>query len=125
MKGLGKILLGFSVLTVALLGYVHERVEMLRVSYRIYRESSLVSEKAEEFRRLNFEVAQMRSPQSLEKRLSELSLPLTLPKQIQVLRVAQPAAPAEMKSLQVPSPSANLFDFLGQWIQIAQARTDQ
>ena len=125
MKGFGKVLVGMSVVTSALLLYVHERVEMLRSSYRIYAQSSELSERAEEFRRLKFEVGQLRSPQTLEKRLEELSLPLTLPKQIQVLRVSLPESRADLKSLKTPVTVNNAFDFLGQWIQIAQARTDQ
>ena len=125
MKGLGKILAGFTVLTALLLLYVHERVEMLRVSYRIYEKSAELSRQGEEFRRLKFEVSQLRSPHALEKRLGELSLPLTLPKEIKVLRVSAPAVPTDRIPLQGPRPSGNFFDFVGQWIQVAQARTDQ
>jgi hypothetical protein len=125
MKGFGKVLVGMSVVTSALLLYVHERVEMLRVSYRLYEKSSELSEKSEQFRRLKFEVAKLRSPQVLEKRLEELSLPLVLPKQIQVLRVSLPDRPPELKSLETPVTKNPSFDFLSQWIQIAQARTDQ
>lgn len=125
MKGLGKILLGFTILTAALLLYVKEEVEMLRVSYRIQEKSSQLSIRSEEYRRLNFEVVQMRSPQNLEKRLAELPLPLTLPKQIQVLRVPESIARPQVSPLPLHSPSRNLFDFLGQWVQVAQARTEQ
>lgn len=125
MKGLGKILLFCMGISGALLLYVHERVEMLRVSYRIHNQSSRLSEKAEELRRLTFEVTQLRSSQNLEKRMEELSLPLTLPKEIQVLRVpSEISNPLLPKSLSVPSAPHKFFDFLGQWIQVAQARTD-
>ncbi len=125
MKGLGKILLGFTVMTAALLLYVKEEIEILRVSYRIQEKSSQLSRRSEEYRRLNFEVSQMRSPQNLEKRLGELSLPLTLPKQIQVLRVPESFARPEISPLSFRAPSNNFFDFIGQWVQVAQARTEQ
>lgn len=125
MKGLGKMVVGFSLLTAALLLYVHERVEMLRVSYRIHEKTSALSEKAETYQRLKFEVAQLRSPQALERRLEELSIPLTLPKEIRVLRISAPAVSPSVEALPLSHPSGNFFDFLGQWIQIAQARTDQ
>ena len=125
MKGLGKILFGAAVLTATLLLYVHERVEMLKVSYQIYDRSSDLSKKGEEFRRLKFEVSQLRSPQVLEKRLEELALPLTLPKEIKALRVPEPVTRELGGTLATPPPTGNLFDFLGQWVQIAQARTDQ
>ena len=126
MKGLGKILFGCSILTATLLLYVHERVEMLKVSYQIYEKSSELSQKGEEFRRLKFEVSQLRSPQALEKRLEELPLSLTLPKEIKVLKVPEPLRQQVPNALTVRPPAGrNLFDFVGQWIQIAQARTDQ
>ncbi len=125
MKGLGKILLSFTVITAALLLYVKEEVEILRVSYRIQEKSSQLSNRSEEYRRLNFEITQMRSPQNLEKKMAELSLPLTLPKQIQVLRVPESITRPQVSPLPLRSSSSNFFDFLGQWIQVAQARTEQ
>lgn len=98
---------------------------MLKVSYQIQRKSSQLSEKAEEYRRLTFEVAQLRSPQNLEKRLTELPLPLTLPQEIRVLRVPELSPLTAVPSLEIPVHPRNFFDFLGQWIQVAQARTDQ
>ena len=125
MKGLGKILVSCLVVTGALLLYVHERVEVLRVSYGIYAKASRLSEQSEEYRRLKFEVGQLRSPENLEKRLKELSLTLTLPKQIQVLRI--PQVKTSLGTLPLPSapPPRSLTQFFGQWIQVAQARTDQ
>ena len=125
MKGFGKILFGFAMVTAALLLYVHERVEMLEVSYQIQAKSAELSQKAEEFRHLNFEVAQIRSPQNLEKRISELSLSLTPPQEIHALPVPESAIPSEQKVLSIQPQSRKLSNFFGQWIQIAQARTDQ
>lgn len=124
MKGLGKILIGFSLATAVLLVYVHERVEMFRISYRIYDRSAQLSKRAEEYRLLKFEVTQLRSPQSLEKRLQAMSLPFALPKEIKVLRVPTPVVQAR-ESLPVHVQTQSLFHFLGQWVQVAQARTDQ
>ena len=125
MKGCGKILVGFSIVTLGLLLYVHERVEMLRVSYHIHQKSSVLSQKSEEFRRLKFEVTQLRSPQALERRLEQLSLPLTLPKEIKVVKIPQPVFGPAVEPLAIQRPPGKLFDFVGQWIQVAQARTDQ
>ena len=125
MKGSGKILLGCALVTLALLLYVGERIEMIRASYRIHDLSRRLSSHAEAYRQLKFDVAQRRSPQSLEMRLKELSLPLTLPKQIQVLRVPE-TNPDSLKPIPLtPSPSNRFFDFIGQWMHVAQARTEQ
>ena len=124
MKGLGKVISCFCLVTVVFILYVHERVEMLRLSYRIYHKSAQVSRQGEAYRQLKFEVAQMRSPESLEKRLGELPLPLTLPKEIKVLKVPQETVPLQQREpLAVPVPTHSLFHFLGQWVQVAQART--
>ena len=125
MRGLGKLIFGFAILTSALLIYVHERVEVLRVSYRINDTSSLLAQRSEEYRRLKYEVTQLRSPQNLEKNLEKLSLSLTLPKEIQVLRVPASIARPQVNPISMHPASHNLFDFLGQWIQVAQARTEQ
>lgn len=125
MRGLGKILMGCLILTSGVVLYVHERVEVLRVSYRIQKRSSELARGAEDLRRLQFEVAQLRSPQFLEKRLEALSLPLTLPQEIRVLEVPAPRVEPPLKGVAMGVPSTNFLDFLGQWIQVAQARPDQ
>ena len=125
MRGLGKILVGFAIITAGVLLYVHERVEMLRVSYRIHKKATAFSKQSEEFRRLQFEVAELRSPEALEKRLGELPLTLTLPKEIRVLKVPVPASQPVTDTLAIPRPTGHFFDFVGQWIQVAHARTDQ
>lgn len=125
MKGFGKILFSFAGVTLVLLLYVHERVEIFRVSYQIEEKSSALVQQSEALRRLTFDVAQLRSPQYLEGKLQELSLPLTVPTEIQVLRIAQPVHEPRLESVPLPAQSPKLFDFLGQWIQVAQARTDQ
>lgn len=125
MKGFGKGLIVFAVITGALLAYVHERVGMFLVSYQIHDTASRLAARSEELRRLNFEVARLRSPQYLEARLQQLSLSLTLPKEIQVLKVPGQALGRPAEPLSFEAPLHNLTDFLGQWIQVAQARTDQ
>ena len=125
MRGVGKLLTGIAIITAGFLLYVHERVEMLRESYQIYKTSRQLSERAEEYRRLKFEVTQLRSPEALEKRLQEVNLSLTLPKQIKVLRVPQPLAQPTVETLPLRASWGHFFDFVGQWIQVAQARTDQ
>ena len=125
MKGLGKVLASFCLVTAIFLLYVQERVEMLRISYRIYQTSGQVSNKGEAYRKLEYQVAQLRSPESLEKRLTELPLPLALPKEIKVLRVPQEPAELHREPLPVRVPTHSLFHFLGEWVQVAQARTEQ
>lgn len=125
MKGTGKILLVFILATGSLLLYVHEQVEMLRVSYRIHSKSSSLSKRTEEYRRLKYDVTRLRSPEVLEKRLQELDLGLTLPKEIKTLRVQPPVFQPELSQAPVSAtPVDQFFNFLGQWVQVAQARTD-
>lgn len=125
MKGLGKILFGCLLVTGTLLLYVHERVEMLRISYRIHEKAARLSTQREESHRLKFEVSRLRSPQHLEQRLGELSVPLTLPKQIQVLRVPPRTRAPSLQTLPIETPPHRILNFLGRWVQIAQARTEQ
>lgn len=119
-------------LTAVLLLYVHQQVEILRVSYRIHAKSLRLAKDTEDLRRLKFEVERMRSPNLLQKRLEHLSLPFTLPKQVEVIHIPQASTlSSEAKGLSsgrrtflAASSSRSFFDFLGQWTQIAQARTE-
>ena len=125
MKGFGKLIFVFSILTATLVVYVHERVEIFRVSYKIQRKTLELAQRTEEHRRLKYDIARLHSPQHLEKRLEELSLPLTLPQEIQVLRVPQWEAPQKLQPLPFDPPQRRFFGFLGDWVRMAQARTDQ
>jgi hypothetical protein len=128
MKGAGKILSGITIITVLLLFYVHEQVSLFAVSYRIQKNSALLTERGEEYRRLKFEVDQLKAPRLLEEKMRMLNLDLTLPKQVLVVRIPS-TPPAEsnapvISDISLQPFSEGLLDFLGRWVKVAQAKTD-
>ena len=129
MKGVGKILIGITLATTLFLFYVHEQISLFSISYRMQRNSALLTEKSEEYRHLKFEVDQLKAPRLLEEKMREMKLDLTLPKQVLVVRI--PSVPVTeastpvMKNVSFQPLSEGLLDFLGRWVKVAQAKTDQ
>ncbi len=128
MKGCGKIVLRVAVMTVLVVCYVHSQIELLRVSYILDKKTHLKSEKTEKYLILKYELEQMKSPRLLESKLGEWNFDLTLPKEIKVIRMAEPVA----WNLQVPVASGveghplveKISNFLERWVKVAQAKTD-
>ena len=87
MQGTFKFMTVFIVATVLLLFYVHAEISLFRISYVISEQTHELTEKNEKFRRLKFEVDQLKAPQLLESKIHEWELDLTLPKEVRVVRV--------------------------------------
>lgn len=127
MKGAGKIVLGISMIVALLLVYVHEQFLVFQVSYSLAKKSSRLAEKGETYRRIKYEVDQMKAPRLLEEKMSKLSLDLTLPKEVRVLKIPAPHTLPSMRLSDVPIQqpvSGRLMNLLGRWIDVAQAKTD-
>ena len=125
IQSMGKIISGVGLLTLLLLVYVHEQVALVRVSYLIDSKSAALSRMSEEYRQLKFDVDQLKAPRLLEEKMKTLSLDLALPQEIHVVRT--PALPLPAPGRDVPtvgSISGNMFHFLGHWVEVAQAKTD-
>lgn len=128
MKGAGKILIGITFVTALFLFYVHEQISLFDISYRIQKDSALLTDKSEEYRRLRFEVDQLKAPRLLEEKMRKLKLDLALPKQVLVVQIpsipaAKSTAPV-IKKIPLQLFSEGLLDFLGRWVKVAQAKTD-
>lgn len=127
MKGTVRIILICAFATCLLALNVHGQVSLFRLSYEIDDLAEDLAQKTETFRRLDFEVNQLKAPRRLEQKVNELALDLTLPKDIQVVRVAP--TPGITRQPQwggaVPdSFQARLTHFLGRWMGVAQAKTE-
>ncbi len=127
MKGSGKILIFIAGLTCLMLFFVHLQISSVLISFDIHKSSRTVAEKQELFRRLQFNVDQLRAPRLLEEKMKKHDLGLALPNKIQVVEV--PSVPEFAISLpKTAEPeksfSSTVSSFLGRWIQTAQAKTD-
>ncbi|MDP3919538.1 MAG: hypothetical protein Q8R76_01845 [Candidatus Omnitrophota bacterium] len=126
MSGFLKIIGWIIPLTVGLLLYVHGQVSLFQVSYSLDLQRHIVAEKREEYRRLKFEVDQLKAPRVLERRIKDEGLELALPDQIRVLRVSPPVnipLPPVVR-IQPKAFSDGLTNFLGKWVRVAQAKPD-
>lgn len=131
MKGCGKIICGVLTVSSFLLLYVHGQTALFQLSYNIDKQSKVLARESEEYRRLKFEVEQMKAPLLLEGKMKEMSLELGLPKEVRVVRVGNAATLNEAPATTMPSdplqtPSGGgLMRFLGRFVDIAQAKTDR
>ncbi len=126
MKGIGKIVVVIFALSLFFVLYVREQISLLHVSYQIEEKSDKVTALSEEYRRLRFEVDQLKAPRLLEEKMKNLSMDLALPQEIRVVRtpLERPLTqPLEHMAIH-PTVSARFSNFVGRWIDVAQAKTD-
>ena len=125
MQSVGKTILGIGVLTLLLLLYVHEQIALVRVSYLIDAKSIQLNKMSEEYRQIKFEVDQLKAPRLLEEKMKNLSMQLTLPQEIHIIKTPAPKLTTPERQISpVASLSGNMFNFLGHWVDVAQAKTD-
>ena len=128
LKGTGRILVSSSVLTLLLLLYVHGQVSLFRLSYQIDDEADKVVQKTEAYRRLRFEIDQLRAPRRLEKKINDLSMDLALPKEIQVIKMpasSPQALPEIVLNQQLNDSFQQRFSsWVNRWVGVAQAKTE-
>ena len=119
-----RIVFGVFLATVLLLLYVHEQISLFRVSYLIESKSETLVRLAEEHRQLKFELDQLKAPRLLEEKMKELSLQLTLPDEIRVVRTTIPEIETPVDNVSMQPATGRVFQFLGHWVDVAQAKTD-
>lgn len=127
MKAMAKYLLIIVAVSALMVLYVHIQISLFHVSYAIDDQMNKRAEKLDEFRRLKFEIDQLKAPPQLEKKMNELALGMGLPKEILVMRVPMPTMlhPAVMKSAPVRPLPEGVTSLFGRWIKVAQAQPDK
>jgi hypothetical protein len=126
MRGSGKIIFWISILAALFLVYVHGRVMLLHVSYSINSQSRSMDQKTEQYRYLKFQVDQLKAPRLLENKMKDLAIDLMPPKEIKVVRMPEMHKLVEGGTATVAEQpmSQRLNNFLGRWVGVAQAKTD-
>jgi cell division protein FtsL len=127
MKGSGKILILIAIVTCSMLFFVHLQVASVLVSFEIHKSSRALAEKQELLRRFQFKVDQLRAPRLLEAKMKRHDMGLALPNKIQVVEVPPVPAfviPVASEQKATRTFSSEVTNFLGRWIQTAQAKTD-
>jgi len=126
MKGSGKYILGVGFLSAFFLLYVHINISMFTLSYSIGRESSVLTQKQEQYRHLKCEVDQLKAPNRLAEQIEKQSLVLDLPSEIHIIQVPKESSSnlSVLEKTSVHSFGQGVSDFFGRWINIAQAKTE-
>lgn len=126
MKDCGKFLALLAVVTGLSLLYIRVQVSIFDVSYEIGAHARELSHQSETYRRLKFEVDQLKAPALLEKRMDELALDLTLPQELEVIRVPEPKhiEAHTLRKISIQPVSNSVVDFFGRWVKVAQAKPD-
>jgi cell division protein FtsB len=74
------------------IGYVWQKNQLIDLGRRIKEREASLAQLREANLKLSKQLATLRSPAYLERRLKELNLPLTLPAQSQILRLVETSA---------------------------------
>ena len=111
------ICFGFIVL---FLGYVGQRVNLVRLSYDIDHKEKVYAECLEEQKQLRFKVAYLKSPGRLDATMSRAKINFELPREIRLVSIRA----EDLESVQkLPvRTEANIGNWLN-WIKEAQAKT--
>ncbi len=122
-----KVILMVSFLTAGMALYVHGQIAILHTSYRLDKSADKLQDKNEEYRRLKFEVDQLKAPRFLEETMKKKKLDLGLPKEVRVIRMPLPVLiPDRAGSSMAHEPvSGGGLNFWGRWIKVAQAKVDR
>ena len=97
--------------TIAALGYVSQEVEAVKIGYTIRKQEETKTLLLDRARALNYNIARLKSPSTLEKRLTAQKISLQSPKSWQTL-VLSPAGQKQDASRTLfaqPSMMAKLF----------------
>ena len=110
------ILLG--IVTLTALVYVHQQVELVKLSYQIDCKEKKLKEMLDRKGILRYNISNLESPSRLEKVLLERKISVSYPKNGQVIRLARspsyaPNGPLKVSGLEERAGIFKLFDFLG------------
>lgn len=96
-----RFLAGLTLITVACLSYVYQEVEAVKVGYMIRKQEEVRTIFLDRARALKYNIARLKSPENIERRLSAQRIVLQVPKSWQTLVVSSHGAkrPVAVNSL--------------------------
>ncbi len=86
---LGKFLVFSSIGVILALGYIHQQVELVKISYQINRQEQLTTQLVDQNKILGYNVKYLKSASHLENRLIARQVKLTMPHAQQVVQLVQ------------------------------------
>lgn len=102
------------------LGYVSQKVNLVRLSYEIDHKEKVYREYMEEQKHLKFKVAFLKSPKRLDAMMEAAKINFQLPREIRIVKLM----PEDVKPSQnLSETTENGFGNWLNWIKEAQAKT--
>lgn len=112
------------VLTVASLIYVHQQVELVKLSYSIEKKEKVFNEMLDRNDQLSYNIKNLESPSRLESVLISKNIKITFPKKGHVLKMAKPVIiyrAQDIRSVGLER-KVNIFGFLDFFTPRAEAQ---
>jgi len=121
-----KYLIFVSIITSAALVYVHQQIELVKLSYEIDCKEKVLKQMLDRRAILRYNISNLESPSRLEKVLSLRNIKVSFPKRAQVVRLdrapyVKNANMLGVSGLEERAGIFRLFDFLGGQVE-AHAR---
>ena len=102
------------------LGYVAQKVNLVRLSYEIDHKEKVYREYLEEQKHLRFKVAFLKSPKRLDALMEAAKINFQLPREIRIVKLR----PEDLETSQrLPMTTEGGFGNWLNWIKEAQAKT--
>ncbi|MDD5496450.1 MAG: hypothetical protein PHP46_05070 [Candidatus Omnitrophica bacterium] len=113
-----KYIIFISIITAAALIYVHQQIELVKLSYEIDCKEKVLKQVLDRRAILRYNICNLESPSRLEKVLSSRNIKVSFPKRAQVVRLARAPYVKNTNMLGVSGLGERagifrLFDFLG------------
>jgi len=114
-----KSILTVIVMTLLALLYVHQRVELVKLSYEIDCKEKCLNEMLDRKEHLGYNVDNLEAPSRLENILLAKNIEIGLPKRAQIVKgrqqvfAVQVERPLRTASIETRSSIAKIFEFLG------------
>ena len=83
-------ILPIAIFTVASLMYVHQQVELVKLSYHIEKKEKKLSEVLDQREQLSYNIKNLEAPSRLESALLAKNIDITFPKKGNVIKMARP-----------------------------------
>jgi hypothetical protein len=110
--------------TIASLVYVHQQVELVKLSYSIEKKEKKLNEMLDRNDQLSYNIKNLESPSRLEKILVSKKINITFPKRGHVLKMAKPVIVYGAQDIHQVGleRKVNIFGFLDFFISKAEAQ---
>jgi hypothetical protein len=122
-----KSLIPVIVFTIVSLVYVHQQVEMVKMSYYIEKKEKALNEILDRNNQLSYNIQNLESPSRLERVLVSKNINITFPKKGHVLKMATPVMVYRAQDIRQVGleKKVNIFGFLDFFVPRAEAQAKE